>query len=167
MPRLGFANENDQPYPCDECCIEEEGDGITCLCCSNDEPQFISVAISGITNDDCGTCTGFNGVFVAEQTAGNVCRWVFNFNESGSGCDLRDLIITHNADNFIAPCIGTCCTIVSIRVFGPPFGGVNFRKSDWGVPGDPIDCTFSSIDIPFWNDVLCDGSAATCTLTGV
>ena len=68
LPRLGFANENDQPYPCDECCIEEDP-GVDCeelTCIDGDKPSQFQVVIAGITNDTCSDCDDLNDTYILD-----------------------------------------------------------------------------------------------------
>ncbi len=76
---MGFANENDQPYPCPDCCESVETGTIDCLDCSDgtlfERYQLVitghsacSGVLSGtwIVNRECGEATG--------GAIGNCCR---------------------------------------------------------------------------------------------
>ena len=69
VPAMGFANLAGQMQPCPSgnCC---GGPTVPCPACdSGTIPESLSVTISGVTNNGCTGCGGFNGTFSIPSSA--------------------------------------------------------------------------------------------------
>jgi hypothetical protein len=164
---LGLANENDQPYPCDDCCIEEEEECNT-GCIDNNFPQQIQVVVAGLTNLDCDECTALNdtyivdfvGFLVGDCASGSIdgCVWRYVLPESICDVTRVELLLTPAPSSF--------------RVSFALCRGVNvsqeFRKTI--TPFAEQDCLgWSNYSLPFIaTDVtVCGGLSKTCLITAL
>lgn len=154
------------PFLTSPSCLCCGGTGLSCDCCpSNNAPAEVNVTVTGVVNDNCGSCSSVNTTFVLAYDEDTGCRWALNVADT---C-LEDVILT--------------CNVVSGTVhrllvgFAPLFGSSCITDGRWRIDINPASVDFCGGDSIVTDTDLgevgsgcarrCDYSGATVTIQAV
>ncbi len=142
-PYIKFAPPG---HPC--CCDET----VECAFCTGASPEQMEVTLSNVTNGTCVDCDVlWNNTFVLDRYLGSPCDWSYFFAQTCFGSALsRVNALFDSSSEFL------------VRVYTRLPEIVHFRKTI-------ASCSMTDENIPYsaGDDVECDFSAATCTVTSL
>jgi hypothetical protein len=130
------------------CC--DEGPDDCSDCTAGTTPTTWTVVIADIADDTCGDCTDYNGTYTpTQQTA---CQW--GIYTGHNICSLGAMNVRLTVSGYL----------IKVELYVGLITYLEFRKTR-----SDFDCDVTNLDIPLYADSfgsICDGSSATCTLTG-
>ena len=152
-------------YPC--CCDDGVPAYVECAYCDgtgDNAPQYMTVELAGIANDECTECDNYNGTYVLENIITNPCYWRWR-TESDLSCDVatyEQVVLVYSAG------LGTILHVNFYQYTDPDANIYNFYE---GSPSTAC-LELTDVDIPYnamtangLPDSRCDFSSSTCTVT--
>lgn len=153
---------------------------VTCEVCSGGQTSQYQIEIAGVVDGTCAECENMNATFIANffsptslgvcQGHASACTWFSgSFSTPPSICPVQSVPDGHCVELFSHQSGNILTSVVYAVQPGGSFSGVvAVWQKDHGTTS-PIQCNFSSTDIPYQSSPggYCDASASTCTVTSI